>query len=120
MARSIRLSRNSLARIYLESQPTRSRFVGTSPTIYGTNLPNLPLTEYDPPNTPVSPIGFLNVDELFNSSQSSGSEKRKKVANDNITKSASGSSVCASFSDLKWVEKKEIEDVKQMVREGCF
>uniref|UniRef100_A0A803M8G9 Zinc knuckle CX2CX4HX4C domain-containing protein n=1 Tax=Chenopodium quinoa TaxID=63459 RepID=A0A803M8G9_CHEQI len=44
IARNLRLSRNNLARVFLEGQPTRSLFVGSSPTIDGTNLPNVPLT----------------------------------------------------------------------------
>lgn len=48
-------------RVYPEPHVARSSFVLVSLNSFGGNLPNLPLTEFDPPNSHVSPFSSINL-----------------------------------------------------------
>uniref|UniRef100_A0A803MV23 DUF4283 domain-containing protein n=1 Tax=Chenopodium quinoa TaxID=63459 RepID=A0A803MV23_CHEQI len=75
LARSLRLSGSRVHPLPRASVPP---FLPYSPSTFGGGLPNLPLTEFDPPSSSVTPVVTINVDELFNLPIPLSAQSKKK------------------------------------------
>lgn len=90
-------------RVHPEPGATRPPFVPHSPNIFGGNLPNLPLTEFDPPNSPVSPFSSINLSIFGSDIVESGLGKRKVREKDQRVRSCMEIPVREEESEGNWV-----------------
>lgn len=90
-------------RVHPEPGATRPPFVPHSPNSFGGNLPNLPLTEFDPPNSPVSPFSSINLSIFDSDVFESGLGKRKVGEEDQGVRSCVEIPVREEDYDSNWI-----------------
>uniref|UniRef100_A0A803MWP5 CCHC-type domain-containing protein n=1 Tax=Chenopodium quinoa TaxID=63459 RepID=A0A803MWP5_CHEQI len=83
----------------------RSLFLPNSPSCFGGEFVNLPMTEFDPPNSPVTPISSFNVDALFESVEKVGVKKRARGVELTPLRSCEDNMVRACSYDMGWITR---------------
>lgn len=103
---------------------TRSQFLPVCPNSFGAELPNLPLTENDPPNSPVSLEEHIESFEkilLLEAQGESISKKRKRREENQETRSCDDDEkVRKSEFDKDWVESKRCKTVRGWIDKGGY
>uniref|UniRef100_A0A803MR71 Zinc knuckle CX2CX4HX4C domain-containing protein n=1 Tax=Chenopodium quinoa TaxID=63459 RepID=A0A803MR71_CHEQI len=124
LARSLRFSGS---RVHPYPRALNPPFLPYSPSVFGGGLPNLPLTEFDPPKSSASPMAPINFDELFNSPGPNSrqihiisSDSEKLIDSEQGIQSDGGNNIRGSFTDLKWGEINRLATLNRWSKKGAF